>query len=391
MSIFNPKPAEDESDDPGFGEGRSRNLKLYSSAVNRRRGNEETTNNDGRSLKSFSRRRRGDLSDDDPTEKKRRKEPPRPWTKKDRYLILMVLFFTVLTSALLALSAREWKLPGMPRFKIPSLDLLKSEKIIIEGPKKTKPRNFDESAVNTIRDQFAQETQKLSGVYGFYVVDLTSGYAFGVNENEAFTAASLMKLPVMAAMYQLEENGGINLDEKYILKAGDRASGSGSLYSKPAGYEVTYRNLVNLMGKQSDNTAFKICLDKLGRGQIPAIITRMGMDNTDFEKGKTTPSDIGAFFDDLWKENIVSDAHKEAIFESLTETIYEAWLTEGVPEGVRVAHKYGRDLHVVNDAGIVFSKNPYVVVLMSKGVVEREADGVFPKLSKIIFENLDGN
>ena len=55
-------------------------------------------------------------------------------------------------------------------------------------------------------------------------------------------------------------------------------------------------------------------------------------------------------------------------------------------ENIKVAHKYGRELHIVNDAGIVFSQKPYVVVIMSKGVVDEEADQAFPQLSKIIYE-----
>ena len=80
----------------------------------------------------------------------------------------------------------------------------------------------------------------------------------------------------------------------------------------------------------------------------------------------------------------------------MTDTIYEDHLRAGIPEGVRVAHKYGREVHVVNDAGIVFSDNPYgpeapqgrgplVIVIMSKGVIEKEADNIFPELAKVVY------
>jgi len=45
-------------------------------------------------------------------------------------------------------------------------------------------------------------------------------------------------------------------------------------------------------------------------------------------------------------------------------------------------------VHVVNDAGIVLTDNPFVVVIMSKGVVEKEADEIFPTLSKLVFEGM---
>src|SRR4030042_3179278 len=67
--------------------------------------------------------------------KRKKKEPPKPWTKKERYLVLLVLGITVIISSLLGLSAREWKLPGFPRLKLPSFSLFKSETIVIEGDK----------------------------------------------------------------------------------------------------------------------------------------------------------------------------------------------------------------------------------------------------------------
>ena len=72
----------------------------------------------------------------------------------------------------------------------------------------------------------------------------------------------------------------------------------------------------------------------------------------------------------------------------LTDTDFEDHLTVGLSNETSLAHKYGREVHVVNDAGVVLSDNPFVVVIMSNGVVESEADDVFPTLSKIVFEGM---
>jgi hypothetical protein len=68
-----------------------------------------------------------------PREKK--KALPKPWGKKERIIVLILVIATAGISAALALSAREWKLPGLPRlaFKMPSISFLKNEKIILEG------------------------------------------------------------------------------------------------------------------------------------------------------------------------------------------------------------------------------------------------------------------
>jgi beta-lactamase class A len=348
-----------------------------------------------------------DFKDLNPSDKKKRKEPPKPWGKKERFLVLVLILLTAGTSGYLALTARDWKLPGLPRIEMPVLSNLnpfKEETIVIEGNNMEKQKS--ERAVN----EFTKIAENLSGVYGLYVIRLKDGSNYGVNENKKFQAASLIKLPVMVGMYMEEEEGRLNLNNKYKLRNSDKVAGAGSLYSKPAGYEITYRNLIRLMGSQSDNTAFNIARKLLGDEKVAEITTNMGMKNTNIEDNETSPEDIGVLFEELWNArlqsperppatrgealragsdggqgNIITKEHAEELLEFLTNTSYENWISAGIPEGIRIAHKYGREVHTVNDAGIIFAKDPFIMVILSKGVVEREADNVFPELAGVIY------
>jgi beta-lactamase class A len=148
------------------------------------------------------------------------------------------------------------------------------------------------------------------------------------------------------------------------------------------------------MGKESDNTAVNIARRILGQEKIEEIVRELGMSDTVVvgNNQKTTPKDIATFFQRLSWGGLISDESKDELLEFMTNTIYEDHLVAGVDENIKVAHKYGRELHIVNDAGIVFSQKPYVVVIMSKGVVDEEADSIFPQLSKIIYEaEFEGN
>src|SRR4030042_4658641 len=316
-----------------------------------------------------------------PGNKKKRKEPLKPWTKKDRFLIFLLLILTAGISAYLGLSAREYKLPGFSRLEMPSFNLFGEEKIVIE-----KDQTNEDNAQKAV-SEFNKDTKNLSGIYGLFVINLGDGYGFGIYEDTIFQAASLIKLPVIAAAYMEEEKGNLDLEATYKLKNSDKVEGAGSLYLKPEGYEITYRDLIRLMGKQSDNTAFRIMRNILGDATINKAAKDIGMERTSLVKNETTPKDIGIFFQKLWKGEIVNILHKDEILNYLTDTSFESWLVAGVPEEVRVAHKYGREVNVVNDAGIVYAPKPYVVVILSKGVVEREADENFPELSRIVFSN----
>ena len=280
-----------------------------------------------------------------PENKKKRKEPVKPWGKKERYIVLGVLVGTLFTSAILAVSARDYKLPGLPALAIPKLTFFNpfKEEVIRVG--KVKDPNIEKS--EKIINGFKVKTNNLSGVYSLYVTDLSTNYSFGVNENKVMQAASLIKLPLM--LYSLGK-----VDDSKI----------------------------EAMGKRSDNTVFNELVKKFGKDNIQEYIDTLGMVDTSLEENETTPKEMGELFKKIYNEK------NEKLLGYMTDTIFEKWLKEGVPSVVRVAHKYGRELHVVNDAGVVYASKPYVVVIMTQGAVETEADSIFPELSRLVYDGM---
>lgn len=301
-------------------------------------------------------------------------ELPKPWGKKERLVVFGFMFITVGTSAFLALSSRSWKLPGMPRIALPTGVF--SETYVYENKPIT--RN-----TNEIEEYFVKSTRDATGVYGFYVVNLNSGESYGVNENDVFQAASLIKLPVMVALYDAYEKDKVDIDGEYILRQEDKVGGAGSIYYKDPGTSYTYRELAWYMGKQSDNTAFRATVNYLGLEYISDFIRENGMEKTSLAKNETTPKEIGILFKKLWERKLVNRANRDEILKHLTDTNWESIIPAGI-NNIRIAHKYGSELHVINDAGIVFAEDPYVLVLMSKGIVEKEAFELLPRLASEI-------
>lgn len=300
-----------------------------------------------------------------PENKKKRKEPPKPWGRPERLTVLIVILITVFTSIILSLSARNFKLPGLPRISLPSFNWGEST-IVIEGNKESR----DKSGKG--KDLFNNKVRRLSGVYALYVVRLSDLSNYGVNEGEEMQAASLVKLPLMTLVYKKSEEGKLDLDEV------------------AAGSKFTYSELVEAMGQRSDNSAQVTLVKIFGSEEIQNYIESIGMTNTSLAGNTTTPYEIGTFFKMLWQGELVSEKSRDEILEFLTDTIFEDWIVKGIDE-VRVAHKYGREVHVVNDAGIIFAARPFVLVLMNDGAVESEADSVLPEIAKGIYEIEIGN
>lgn len=294
-----------------------------------------------------------------PENRKKRKEPVKPWGKKERLIVFVFLLLTVLIPATLAASARNWKLPGLPKIAFPNLSF-ENEPIIIEGD----DTNWQKTL--RVKTYFQDTTQKLSGVYGLYVVRLDDGTSYGVNQTEVMQAASLIKLPIMATVYRQAVDGEIDLDTKVPNST------------------FTYRQLLEAMGNRSDNAAQIKVQAAVGKEKIQDMIKDIGMGSTSLEENLTSPQDIGLFFQRLYKGLVITEGNKDEMLGFLTNTIHEDWIAKGI-SGEKVAHKYGREVHVVNDAGIVFSEPSFVLVILSDGVIESEADKVIPEIAGEIY------
>lgn len=303
-------------------------------------------------------------------------------TPKERRLarlaLLFVFGFTILFTGL-AISYRE-----LPRFlrRLNEPTTVVSQKFSQPAPTATPTPKLEKE-----RQAVEQIIEPLRGIYEVYFQDLDKGDSFSINGQEKMTAASLIKLPTLLALYREADAGRVNLETVYKLQAKDKKEGAGSLQGKPDGYEITYRDMAKLMGQQSDNTAFNIIANKiLGGEKIQVTIDRLGMRQTSFADNLTSSEDIGLLFRKLYQERVVSDKGRDEILSFLTNTIWEDRIPAGIPKGIRVSHKIGTEVGIFSDAGIVFGQKPFILVLMSQNANEIEAKKALPEIAKKIYE-----
>jgi len=297
--------------------------------------------------------------------------------KKQARIVLLFLFGLSVFLIAVALFARQ--VPSFLRqFNQPSVVVTQH---FVPEPTATPTPKLERE-----RQEVLKMIEPLRGRYGIFFQDLETNDSFAIAGQETFTAASLIKLPVLLTLYREAEAGRINLDEVYKLRNSDKVSGAGSLQYKPAGFEITFRQLAELMGQQSDNTAFNIVSQRLGEAKIQELIDALGMTKTSFAKNETSPADIGLLFRKLYKEGIVYEKDKEEILGFLTNTIWEDRIPAGVPKGIKVSHKIGTEVGVISDAGIVFAKKPFILVIMSQDANEIEAKKALPEITRKIYD-----
>lgn len=226
------------------------------------------------------------------------------------------------------------------------------------------------------------------GRWSVYVYDMEGKEGFGIDEEKVMTAASLIKLPVIVLAFAEAEKGTFDLDGKYTLSDNDKVGGAGSMAYASAGTVYSFRKMVELMGQQSDNTAFSVIVKKFGKNKVETEIEAMGMASTSYAENKTTAKDVGRLLEKLYGEELLNRKNTTEVLRYLTKTIFEDRIPAGLPEDTRVAHKVGTEVGVVADAGVVFAEHPYILVVLSEEENLNEGNKIIVGISTMVWDEL---
>lgn len=137
-----------------------------------------------------------------------------------------------------------------------------------------------------IVEELISKVQKLvkpsKGTWGIVLEDLNTGEKWEHNEQELFYAASVIKLPIMAAVMQAVERKQLSLSDLIGLKKEEYVGGSGVLQHLTPGTSLPLSDIILLMIIQSDNTATNLLIDLVGVENIQQTMKDAGMEYSTF-------------------------------------------------------------------------------------------------------------
>jgi beta-lactamase class A len=241
-------------------------------------------------------------------------------------------------------------------------------------------------ATNQLISQLQTALDQTDGTYAIYVYRLAEDKGYGINEQQLMPAASIMKVPIMAATFKAVEEGKITLEDTYNLQAADKRSGSGPIEYMNVGTSLSVQRLLEEMGKKSDNTAPIILIKLLGKDYIGKVMTDLGMTNTNFDDNEITALDINNAWKKLYKDHYLSDEHLQLMWEFLQDSIYEDRIPLGLPQDTQLVHKVGTDMDIWADSGIVLTDKPFVITILNKEVKQDQAKKLVPQITKLIWD-----
>lgn len=210
-----------------------------------------------------------------------------------------------------------------------------------------------------------------------YVWEYDQGRYVDINANKMYSAASIIKLPVLVRLFKSIEANQLTIFDEMTMLEQHRSSGSGNLQYAKAGQNYTMDFLAKIMIQDSDNTSTNMIMSKIGgMKDINVGLRDWGISSTYVRtwlpdlKGsnKTTAADIAKILYNLDNPGFLNINSREYIIDYMSHVKNNRLIQAGLGEGALFIHKTGDIGTMLGDAGIVYAQNgkKYIVVILAE-------------------------
>jgi beta-lactamase class A len=250
------------------------------------------------------------------------------------------------------------------------------------------------------KTQVMEKLLCLCGNKAIYYKNINSGEVIAYCENEVFASASVIKVPLCAAVLKLAEDGETSLDEKIDVRREDMVPSMGTLHMLADEIDsLTVRTLCRIMINTSDNSATNLLIKRFGFDRLNAEFEKMGvsftrlgrlmMDKNAPGEGREnyiTALEIGTLLESIYHHTLVSDTASSFLEKCLLEQQFNHKLPCDL-RGVRVGHKTGENYRLTHDAAIVYASSPFVLVVLTSDTDTLESEQAMREIAQILCQD----
>lgn len=255
-----------------------------------------------------------------------------------------------------------------------------------------------------IKDAVTAALDPLQGTSSAYVSPVDSSQSVVVN-NGSQSAASSIKVFILVAAYAMAKEGVFDLDATHTVTDSEKVGGTGVIQDMDAGTKLTYREVLQHMIDDSDNTGANIMIAKMGgfslinnkiksMGAADTKLQRKMMDTDAIDDGRdntTSVRDLGMTLKKIYNHQLVSKSADDDMLEILANNRNRAKLPKLLPSEAKVYNKTGEyaDYGVQNDAEIVANKRgAFVAVVLAQDGKETDQVSAMNQLGLKLYQNI---
>jgi len=236
-------------------------------------------------------------------------------------------------------------------------------------------------------DEIDRLAAECGGAVAVSAAHLPTGRRVEREAQRSFPSASVIKVPILAALYAEVAAGRLLWEETVSLTEAAKVPGSGVLRELHAGVELTLEDLARLMIVVSDNTATNLLIDRIGTAVVNDFLAGLGYEQTrlgrrmyDFaarDRGFENRCAAGEMTDLLVRverRNLVSAEASEAMLAIMKRQAHVSKIPRLLPPDTPVANKTGEITNVSHDAGLIYPPGgPIALSVLTEGARDRVA------------------
>ena len=233
-----------------------------------------------------------------------------------------------------------------------------------------------------------------------YLWEYENGKYVEINADEQFSAASIIKLPVLVRMFKSIEANQMTIFDEMTLTDYYKAPGSGNLQYMKSGGKYSLDALAKTMIQDSDNSATNMIMAKMGgMDDVNAGLRDWGLSKTYVRTwlpdmtgtNKTTALDLAKILYNLDNPGFLNIHSREYIIDYMSHVKNNKLIAAGLGEGALFAHKTGDIGTMLGDAGIVYAPNGQkyiIVILANRPYNSPEGKDFIVKASNLIYKSI---
>lgn len=242
-----------------------------------------------------------------------------------------------------------------------------------------------------LRNAMRSYMDKIQEPIGVYFEYLPTGNSIGVNEKYEVRLASLIKVPIVMAIYKQMENGNLTEDTILTIRSEDINKEFGDLWKRGVNTKLTVREAIYLAIIDSDNTAARALTRHLSQGAIDNIF-----DSLDIPKDKEkelpiiSPKNYSSILRSLYLSAYLNKENSNEVLELLSRTHFQDRIAEDIANKVKIAHKIGvynqaNQETIYSDCGIFYvPQRPYILCVMVNAS-EKKSFEYMSYISKMVY------
>ena len=222
------------------------------------------------------------------------------------------------------------------------------------------------------------------GVVGYSITNLETSEHLERLGDEPFSTASLIKVPVLVALFDLAAQRQLSLDDPVVLTEIDKVGGAGQLQYLRTPLTLRLWDVAWLMSTLSDNTATNLVLDRIKIRRVWQKMETLGLPRTKVHSGSmtriasvapdssakyglgvTTPNEMAQLFVLLAEGRAVNPGADSTMLAMLERNEDSSKLLR-FNYGVRAAHKTGDVDRSRTDCGVLYLPARVVACVLTK-------------------------